>query len=246
MTMFKRSCTLALVICSGVLGAAACSGLASPVSPSSTDLPSAMQTAPTTGATIQGIVSGASAGSSRFAGLTSTTTVRIVGTNISAPVSTSGTFLLVNVPAGSIQLRFETTSGVATSVLGGVDNGDRLDLKIRIVGSVGVVDASVHIKADRGTVVEGEVTSVSGTCPNLTLMVNGWTLKVETSSQGSCGDIKIGVKVKIKGTITSANIVVVVRIESSGGGKTRGDSDSDKDSDRRRLWLRFAEMIRYE
>lgn len=99
-----------------------------------------------------------------------------------------------------------------------------------MAGSVGVVEARVRIKADNTTEVVGDVTAVSGSCPNLNFMVGGWTLKVDNSSQSGCGDIKIGVKVKIRGTLTSSNVVIVVRIEVSGRHDHDDDSDSDSDS----------------
>ncbi|MDO8629169.1 MAG: DUF5666 domain-containing protein [Phycisphaerales bacterium] len=162
-------------------------------------------------------------------------TVKVIGTNISAPVSASGAFVLENVPAGSIQLQFSSASTNAVATVGTVNTGDRLDLQISInlVGAVAVVEASIHIKADSTTEVEGDITAVSGSCPNLSFVVNGWTLKVDSSTQSGCTNVRVGVKVKIKGTHTSTKVVVVVRIDVAGppSRDDRPGDDDDRDSD---------------
>ena len=232
MGICKRLAPIAVAIYVAALGAVACGQWAPPLPTSPSGVPSALDATPSNGATIQGRVNGGSAGiSPRLASVTTTLTVKVVGTNISAPVSSSGAFVLEGVPPGNIQLQFtgESTSAIAT--LGSVNTGDRLDLQITLVGSVGVVEASIYVKADNTTEVEGDVTAVSGTCPNLSFMVNGWTLKVDSSSQTGCADIKVGVKVKIKGTVTSSRVIIVVRIEVNGRHDSDDDHDSDHDSD---------------
>lgn len=242
MQTFKSSVAI-WAICLA-LGAASCSDSALPTSPSATVAaggPSAMPPVPTSGATIQGVVSDGNAGTlTHFAALSVTLTVKVVGTNISAPVSASGAFVLENVPAGSVQLQFTGGTTSALSTLGGVNTGDRLDLRIRLSGTVGIVEASVHIKVDNSTVVEGFVTSVSGGCPNLNFVVNGWTLKLDSSSASGCTNIKVGIKVKIRGTVNSTKVVVVIRIETIGRERDDDDTDdgdSDSDRERRTLWL---------
>lgn len=250
MQIFKRTATIA--VCVVGIGSAACSSWAPPLPSSPSSLPSAMDSTPSTGATIQGHVQGATGAATAklagatptFASLTSTVTltVKVVGTNISAPVSSSGAFVLEGVPAGNIQLQFSGQSANAVAPLGTVNTGDRLDLEIRIEGSVGVVEASIRVKVDSTTEVEGVVTALSGTCPNLSFMVNGWTLKINSSSQASCSNIKVGVKVKIKGTLTSSRVVVVVRVDVTATDEHHtdnnnrrpghdGDDDDDEDDD---------------
>lgn len=246
----KRSKVMARVlsvVCLAVT-AASCSGTDSllPTSPSGTT-PSgttAMEAPPSRGATILGKVKGASASTPRrLSALTSSTmTVKVVGTNITAPVSPSGSFLLESVPAGNIRLEFTATTGPATTtVVNGVETGDRLDLEIRISGSMGLIESSIHIKANSSTVVEGEVDSVSGTCPNRTVVVNDWTLQLDSATRSACSSVKVGVKIKIKGTLNSQKIIIVVRVEikDSRADDDDKDSDSDSDSDRRQLLQRL-------
>lgn len=231
----RRLCPFAVVVGLIALSAAGC-GQWSPSLPTSpSGLPSALDSVPSSGATIQGRVTGAGVGISPSSvstpfGTSIKLTVKIVGANISAPVSSSGAFVLEGVPAGTIQLQFTGGTGDPVASLGTVNTGDRLDVQISLTGTVAVVDAFIRIKADSATEVEGNVAAVSGTCPNLSLVVNGWTLKVDGSSQGGCADIKVGVKVKIKGTLTSTKVVVVVRIEIAGH-PPRDDADHPGDDD---------------
>lgn len=249
------------VICL-VISVTACSQEGSPTSPSS-DLSSSLQTSsspispavpppsfdtvPRTGATIQGTVSNVSA-PSRFTSLTTTITVKVVGTDITAPVSPTGAFVLVGVPAGTVRLEF---TGGATTTVGSVNTGDRIDIQVRLTGSTSVVESSIHIKSDSSTVVDGTVTSVSGSCPNRTIVVNNWTLTLTNSSQGTCPDVRVGVKVKIKGTFTSSKTIIIVKIEVLGSNTKSDDKDSDdddsddgdSDSDRRRRLLRSLRQL---
>jgi hypothetical protein len=247
MDMVKRAVVLG--ICIVASSAAACSSWAPPLPSSPSSLPSVMDSAPSKGVTIQGRVQGAVATAAKLAGpaqtlaaLTSTVTltVKIVGTNISAPVSPSGAFVLEGVPSGNIQLQFVSQSDNAIASLGTVNTGERLDVEIRLAGSVGVIEASMRVKLDNTTEIEGDVAALSGSCPNLTFMVNGWTLKVDPSSQTACSDIKVGVKVKVKGTLTSNRVVITVRVditghsegtESRGGKRGRGGDDDDDEHD---------------
>ena len=247
MSFSERIVRVLTIVCFAVT-AASCSGTdsAMPTSPSET---TAMAAPPSRGATILGTVKGGSSATSRrFSALTdSNMTVTVVGTNVSAPVSISGSFLLENVPAGNLRLEFTATSGPATVAVPGVETGDRLDVQITISGSTGVLESKIHIKANSSTVVEGEVESVSGTCPNSTIVVNDWKLQLDSTTRSACATIKVGVKVKIKGTLNSQKIIVVVRVEFSdrrdddkdSDKDTDGDSDSDSDSDRRRLIQRL-------
>ncbi len=217
-------------------------------SPSATAPPPSFDTPPRRGATIQGTVSNVSA-PSRFTGLTTTTiTVKVIGTDITAPVSPTGAFVLEGVPAGDIKLEF---TGGATTLIGNVHTGDRIDIQVRISGSTGVVDAAVQIRSDSTTFVDGTVTSVSGSCPNRTIVVNNWTLTLTNSSQGTCADVRVGVKAKIKGTFTSSKTIIIVKIEVQGS-KTKSDDkdsddddsdDGDSDSDRRRRVLRALRQL---
>ena len=155
--------------------------------------------------------------------------VKVLGTDITAPVSSTGAFVLEGVPAGDIKLEF---TGGATTLIGNVNTGDRIDIQVRISGSTGVVEAAVQIRSDSTTFVDGAVTSVSGSCPNRTIVVNDWTLTLTSSSQETCPDVRVGTKVKIKGRFTSSKTILIVKIEVLGSNtKSDDDKDSDKDSD---------------
>lgn len=176
---------------------------------------------------IQGRVSNLG-GVSRFTGLTASMMVKVRGTDITAPVSPTGEFVLEGVPAGDVKLEF---TGGATALIGNVNTGDRIDIQVRISGATGVVESAVQIRSDSTTFVDGTVTSVSGSCPNRTIVVNDWTLTLTNSNQGTCPDVRVGVKVKIRGNFTSSKTIVIVKIEVLGSNTKSDEKDSDKDSD---------------
>lgn len=191
---------------------------------------------------IQGRVSNLG-GVSRFAGLTASIMVKVVGTDITAPVSAAGEFSLEGVPTGDVKLEF---TGGATTLVGNVNTGDRIDIQVRISGATAVVEAAVQIRSDSTTFVDGTVTSASGNCPNRTIVVNDWTLTLTNSNQATCADVRVGAKVKIRGSFTSNKTIVIVKIEVLGSRTSSDDKDSDdddsddgdSDSDRRRRLLR--------
>lgn len=225
------------VICL-LISVTACNQTGSPTSPSTdgsstpTAAPPSFNTPPRAGALVQGRVSNLPGTSRRVAGLDATVTVKVVGTDLSAPVSPTGEFSLEGVPTGEIKLEF--TGGYTTTPIGGITTGDRIDIQVRISGSRGLVESSVHVKADSSTSVDGAVTSVSGSCPNQTIVVNGWTLTLTNTAQTICRDIRVGVKVKVKGNFASGRTITVIRIEINGrvdDDRDTDDKDSDKDSD---------------
>src|SRR5215471_10613556 len=65
--------------------------------------------------------------------------------------------------------------------------------------------------------VEGSVSSVSGNCPTLTLVVNGTTVTTTVSTKfedRSCGSIVAGQQVKVKGIRQANGSVQASRVET--------------------------------
>ena len=125
MSFFTRALISAAVL--GGIAATACSG--SPTAPSQE------------GATITGAVSGGGGGAmSTFAAgrsaatASSTITVSVAGTNISAALDGAGNFVLSGVPAGDIQLVFGDGSWTATLALQQVGSHQLIQLLIAISG----------------------------------------------------------------------------------------------------------------
>ena len=74
--------------------------------------------------------------------------------------------------------------------------------------------------------VEGRVTSVSGSCPNLSMAVRGDPVTTDSSTRfrGSCGRIKVGVRVAVRGQRIGSG---PIRAE-----EVRVEDDDDDDDDR--------------
>jgi hypothetical protein len=183
---------------------------------------------PAEGATIIGTLNGGAAGiSPSLAAGTSDETVTVDGTSITASVSVSGTFVLKGVPSGNITLRF-SGSQAGTVRLDHIDIQERIDVKIRISGSKTSVDAVMRIKVDNTTEIEGDVTGISGTCPNVTMQVSGWNTSVNAQSDSHCADIRVGVRVRIRGQM-SDRVVIVVKVEVVVSTPTPNHGDDDGD-----------------
>ena len=207
------------------------SGACGDWTPPSPTAPTEFMQNPSSGATVSGVVNGGSVGGSTLLASTSDLTVSVVGTDISAAVSVSGKFKLTGVPAGPVMLRF-TGPGIDVRLdAGPVQNQDILDLAIKIQTGDSRIESRVQIRADNTTDIEGNIVRVSGTCPNLTVEVHGWTLNLTSSTAGSCADVRVGVRIKLKGN-RSGTAILVVRIEVAGtSGHDNDDDDDDRDDD---------------
>lgn len=222
----KSRGTLVVTVLAAVF-AAAC-GEWTPPAPTA---PSAFRENPTTGANISGVVNGGTTTPSTLAASSSGMTVTVVGTNVSAAVSVSGKFVLKGAPAGTIVLRFTGPGVDATVQVGVVADGELIDLTLSVQGSTARIETRVRIEIDNTTEIEGPVSNVSGTCPNLTIKVGEWVVSLNGSSTGACADVRIGVKIKIKGR-REGNVIVVIKVEIEGDDDHDDDhDDDDKDDD---------------
>lgn len=217
MRSFKR--VAALVVAFSIVGltTAACGRwqAPSPIGPSGALGPSVMPSPPASGsATISGSLNGG-AGAQRVvrAGSSGTNiSVSVVGTNVSTTVDFFGRFVLEGVPTGSVQLHFSGPGVDATINMGTVRDREQIDLEVTVRASTVTVDSSIRIEADDSTEIEGPITNVSGTCPNLHVTVHGWTVDLTSSTQSSCDGIKVGIRIRITGSRTDTKVVVVVRV----------------------------------
>ena len=113
--------------------------------------------------------------------------------------------------------------------VGAVDDRELVDLAVELEARFALIESSVRIKADNSTEIEGDVTRVTGTCPNVSIVVQGWTANINATSQGSCGDVRVGIRIKIKGN-RSGNVIIVVKVDirvTSTGSNSDNDDDDD-------------------
>jgi hypothetical protein len=212
------------------LSVGACGNWTPPLPSGPSALPSPLDSVPAEGATIIGTLTGGAAGiSPMLAASTSNETVTVEGTNITASVSVTGTFVLEGVPAGNITLKFSGSQTGSVRV-DHVDIQERIDLKVRISGASASIDAIMRIKVDNTTEMEGNVTATTGTCPNITIQVSGWSASVTSESDSQCADIHVGMRVRIRGHISN-RIVIAVKVEISGTTTTPPPSTPNHDGD---------------
>lgn len=207
-----------------------------PTAPSGPSVPTGP---PSSGATVTGLVklkgiNGVNAFTAATTGAAAAlqVTVTVVGTNISSPVDASGRFVLRGVAAGILRLQFSGPGIDATLQVSSVDDRETVDLAVELEPRFVRIEAYVRIKVDNSTEIEGDITKVTGTCPNLSLVVHGWTVNMNASSQGACGDVRVGIRIKIRGS-KSGNVIVIVKIEVRvvPGSPNSGNDDDDDDDD---------------
>jgi hypothetical protein len=193
-----------------VVSAVTACGSSSPSAP--TGLPGT-QNSVGSGATINGSVTGAalSGGTHGLMSLAGTgLTVTVVGTELAALIDASGHFVLSNVPAGDVQLKFSGPGTDATVTVSGVNGGEEIQLVISLNGN----QASVQnlMRGDRKVEIEGLV--ASGTCASF--VVNGTTITTNTATvfqRGTCASVTTGAKVEVKGTHQADGSVLATHVK---------------------------------
>lgn len=195
---------------------AACNSAGTPtVSPTapSPNLPSG-PSGSTPGAEVSGTVTVASGARALSAAPSASPslTVSVVGTTINGAVAPSGEFLLQGVPAGDVQLRISGSGIDATITLGGVQAGQKIQIKITVSGSQGSIDSDSR-ESENGSgpsekQVEGRIESV--VLPD-TLIVAGQMVKVVAGTVIRKGDrtltfadLVVGLRVHVKGVVPAA------------------------------------------
>ncbi len=235
--LIRVGCILATLLAIGA-GASGCGQWTPPTPAGPSELPSALNDIPVQGATIAGTVNGGGVGASASRlNSASGMTVTVVGTSISAPVSSSGGFVLKGVPTGTFDLRFTGVSVDASVRITNIGDRERIEIKVRVEATRASIEASVRIRIDDSAEIEGPVTEVSGTCPSLRAVVGDWTVNLNPNTEGGCSDIKVGIKIKVVGSMRGNRTVVVVRIQivtvsvPPPPGRDNDDDDDDDDDD---------------
>lgn len=123
-----------LVSCCAALMAMACGG--GPTAPSSNG-----------GTTIAGTVSVNGGAATLPGGSASSLTVTIVGTNMTAQVSSSGYFQFTNVPSGRVRLQFKDAVVDATAEVSNVGNEPFIEITVEIRGNTATIVNEVRADA---------------------------------------------------------------------------------------------------
>jgi hypothetical protein len=139
--------------------------------------------------------------------------VSATGTASSATVDAAGRFILSNVPAGDVELRF-TGSGVDARLgVGTVAPGAAVEVRVIVNGSAADLDESEN-SHDGQTEIEGRVTSVPPLTAAGQFIVLGKTVTTNSATtfklngkDGSIADVIAGVRVHVKGSVSGTSVV---------------------------------------
>lgn len=133
--------------------------------------------------------------------------VSVAGADVTANVSRLGDFVIANVPAGPLELRF-TGDGIAAALpLGAIHAGETITLHVRLTPSQAAADAMSRIRGTEA-LVEGVIETPTTALPAHTIIVGGRTvvLPADGSANGA-GALKPGVRVRVTGTIAPNGIL---------------------------------------
>lgn len=182
---------------------AACGSSSSPTAPAAAG--NATPTATTS--VINGTVAGGSSASlsstnGTNSGATAGMTVTVEGTNITATVNGAGQFVLSNVPAGTIVLRFNGAGANAQLSLGSIPAGTTITINVVVNGS----SAELQQKTVNGdTEIEGRIESITGSTLKVagrTVLVTASTIIRHGNTSMTLAQLAIGQRVHVKGNTT--------------------------------------------
>lgn len=182
------------------LAVAACGSSSSPTAPAAAN--NATPTATTS--VINGTVGGGSSASlyrtnnGSGAGMT----VTVEGTGLTATVNGAGQFVLSNVPAGTVVLRFNGAGANAQLNLGSIPAGTTITINVVVNGS----SAELQQKTVNGdTEIEGRIESIAGSTLKVaarTVLVTPTTIIRHGNTAMTLAQLEVGQRVHVKGNTT--------------------------------------------
>jgi hypothetical protein len=131
--------------------------------------------------------------------------VAVANTNIAAAVDNNGQFVLKNLPAGSIELRFSAPGYNASLPLSEVQNGQSLTIAVSLTTSTATLESDRRALGSE-VQLEGRVESLPPTTAAGALVVAGMTVTTDSSTlftlQGQSAtfnSLELGQRVHVKG-----------------------------------------------
>lgn len=215
------------IVVAGLLLAAACGG--SPKSPATPDVPGAASPtlspspAPSSGATISGLVSNGGSASGALmlmaVGGMSGVTVGVAGTSLSATTDGSGRFSLTGVPAGQATLQF-TGAATGSMSLDDVAEHDTIEIEVHVQNGQ-VEDGQAQNGAE--SQLEGKIVSVNAGAHSF--VIGQITVMVPSTATIRHGDQALtfanlisGARVHVKGSLAGSTLTATrVEVQQSGG-----------------------------
>jgi len=153
----------------------------------------------------------------------STVTVTLVGTGASTTISGDGTFTLDNVPAGSVELRFQGRGADATLTISGIEANDHISIAVTLNGSSARLDKSEKSgDGNNGNDVNGRIDSIDAGARTLrvgtmTVMVLNSTTIRHGNSTFAFADLRVGDHIEVKGTRNGSTVTATeIKVEEDG------------------------------
>jgi hypothetical protein len=138
--------------------------------------------------------------------------VSVAGITMTSHVSRLGDFVLANVPAGPLELRF-TGEGIAAALpLGTLAGGETITLAVRLTSSDAAAESISRVRGS-DALVEGVIEESPTPLPANTLIVGGRIVILpagtevrRASGDGGVADLKAGIRVRVTGTVGAAGV----------------------------------------
>ena len=138
--------------------------------------------------------------------------VSIGGSTLNANVSRLGDFVIANVPAGPLELRF-TGDGIAAILPAGeIAGGETVTLSIRLTPASAAIESMSRVRGSEA-LVEGAIEEPGLPLPPDTIIVGGRTITVpagtpvrRASNGGTSAALQPGVRVRVTGTASAAGM----------------------------------------
>lgn len=136
--------------------------------------------------------------------------VSVAGSTLNTNVTRLGDFVIPNVPAGPLELRF-TGAGIAASLgLGTLAAGETLTVNVRLTPA-GAAIASISRVRGTDALVEGQIEEPGAPLPPNMLIVGGRTILIPDgtpvrSSDGAPRELRAGARIRVTGTVSAAGV----------------------------------------
>lgn len=201
-----------------VLASIACGGASSSVT-GPTGSRSGSSTARITGH-VNGVTAAATRSNTSSTLATTSLRVSIVGTNITTNVDGSGQFTLTGVPPGDVTLEFIGSGVSAKLTLAGVTASQEIRIEVRLNGNSARIESEHRERHDddddEDDELEGAVSGLTGSCPELRFAVAGRMVKTTSATvfkDITCAGLANNRRVEVRGMTAADGTLTATRVE---------------------------------
>lgn len=136
--------------------------------------------------------------------------ISVAGATVTANANRHGDFVLHNVPAGALELRFTGENIAASLPLGEIAAAETVSLAIRLTPQAAAVESISRVRGTEA-MVEGAVETPGTDLPPGTVIVGGRTITIPdgvmpAGAKGST-TLKPGTRVRITGIVGGAGVI---------------------------------------